>query len=108
MKADQRFLKQPKHFWANVRTISQELGYTERGTGQIKIHSLAEVASALAKLGLNAEHVAAAAGKPTIFGKTLLAYFRHRAAVLNCFVEPRLIYSFALFMPHKKLIPRRR
>jgi hypothetical protein len=108
MKADQRFLKQPKRFWANVRTISQELGYTERGTGQIKIHSLAEVASALAKLGLNTEHVATATGKPTVFGKTLVAYFQHRAAVLNSFVEPRLIYSFALFMPHKKLIPRRR
>ena len=91
MKADPRFLKQPKHFWANVRTISQQLGYTERGTGQIKIHSLAEIAAALAEIGLNAEHVAGAAGKPTVFGKTLLAYFQHRADVLNSVVEPHLM-----------------
>jgi hypothetical protein len=52
---------------------------------------LAEIAAALAEIGLNTEHVAGATGKPTIFGKMLLAYFRHRAAVLNNFVEPRLM-----------------
>ena len=39
MKPDQRFLKQPKHFWASVRTISQQVGYTERGTGRIRVPS---------------------------------------------------------------------
>lgn len=91
MKADQRFLKQPKHFWANVRTISQQLGYTERGTGQIRLYSLAEIAAAFAQIGLNTEFVVGATNKPTVFGKMLLAYFRHRAAVLNTFVEPRLM-----------------
>ena len=38
MKPDPRFLKQPKSFWANVRTISQEVGYTEppRATGRFR------------------------------------------------------------------------
>jgi hypothetical protein len=31
MRADSRFLKQPKSFWAHVRSVSQRLGYTEKG-----------------------------------------------------------------------------
>ncbi len=38
MKPDKRFLRQPKSFWANVRSLSQKLGYTEGG--QIKIPTL--------------------------------------------------------------------
>ena len=51
MKPDQRFQKQPKHFWANVRTISQKLGYTERGEGVIKVPSLAKMREALRQSG---------------------------------------------------------
>ncbi len=32
MRPEERFLKQPKDFWAMVRTISQKLGYTVRGS----------------------------------------------------------------------------
>jgi hypothetical protein len=91
MRPDQRFLRQPKHFWANVRTISEQVGYTERGTGQIRIPSLSEVAQALSRIGLRTEHVAKSKDTPTRFGDLLLAYFRYRAKVLNKFVEPRLM-----------------
>ncbi|MGH8865669.1 MAG: DUF7690 domain-containing protein [Burkholderiales bacterium] len=37
MNPDPRFLAQSKEFWANVRTISQEVGYTQRGQGTIKV-----------------------------------------------------------------------
>ena len=38
MTPDPRFVNLPKHFWANVRTISQRIGYTLRGgTGQILV-----------------------------------------------------------------------
>ena len=39
MKPDPRFLNQPKSFWANVRTISQEVGYTEppKDTGRFRL-----------------------------------------------------------------------
>ena len=91
MKPDQRFLKLPKHFWANVRTISQQVGYTERGAGQIKIPTLDEIFSAFSKLGLEYGHIVNPNGKLTTFGGTILAYFRYRADVLNTFVEPHLI-----------------
>ncbi len=91
MKPDPRFQKQPKDFWAHVRSISQELGYTERGRRTIKVPSLAQIIAGLRSLGLKTEHVADAADRATPFGNVLLDYFHHRAEVLNTFVEPRLM-----------------
>lgn len=91
MKPDPRFLKQPKTFWANVRTISQHVGYTVRGKGIIKIPSMDEMVASLGEVGLHTEHVLGDNGKPTKLGKLLLDYFSHRADILNTFVEPRLM-----------------
>jgi hypothetical protein len=81
----------PKYFWANVRTISQHLGYTVRGAGEIKVPTVTEITQALAELELNTKHVVDDGGRPTDFGQLLVAYFQHRGKVLNTFVEPRLM-----------------
>jgi hypothetical protein len=91
VRPDQRFLKQPKNFWANVRSLSQELGYTERGTGQIKVFSIQQIVAGLKELSLSTAHLVNAKGEPTEFGKTLHNYFVHRAKVLNEYVRPRLM-----------------
>lgn len=91
MKPDARFLNQPKHFWANVRSISQHAGYTARGTGQIHVPDLSVIVESLEELELAAGHVIDGAGKPTKLGTTLVQYFAYRAEVLNNFVEPRLM-----------------
>lgn len=91
MKPDPRFLNQPKNFWANVRSISQHVGYTSRGTGQILVPDLPTIVKALRELGLDAAHVAEESGNPTKFGDSLRAYFAHRADVLSKSVEPRLM-----------------
>lgn len=94
MKADPRFLAKPKSFWALVRTLSQHLGYTERGRrgeeGQVSIHRVADQARALVELGLNPEAVLTAQG-PTPEGVELENYFRYRAEVLNGYVQPLLM-----------------
>ena len=105
MIPDRRFESQPKHFWANVRTISQELGYTERGKGLIKVPSLAEMRKALASLGLTADHLMDPRGEATNLGETPHSYFRFRADVLNTVVEPRLMsvdQAAQLFAEHRK------
>src|ERR1700674_2596805 len=89
MKADKRFLRQPKSFWANVRSLSQKLGYTEGG--RIKVLTLPEIVKALESVNLSASHVVHRNGKPTKFGVILCDYFAHRAQVLNDFVRPRLM-----------------
>lgn len=91
MKPDPRFLNQPKHFWANVRSISQHAGYTSRGTGQILVPDLSAIVESLKQLGLRTAHVIDGASKATAMGATLVQYFRYRADILNKFVEPRLM-----------------
>jgi hypothetical protein len=91
LKADARFLAQPKEFWANVRTISQEVGYTERGAKAIKIPSLSAIQIEFRKLGLTTSHIASTDGRLTDFGQRLFDYFIFRATVLNNTVQKHLM-----------------
>lgn len=91
MKADNRFLSQPKHFWANVRSISEKVGYTERRTKQVKVPNLSEVARALRVQNLGNDHLISSDGAVTELGDTLLQYFQYRADILNEYVHPRLM-----------------
>lgn len=91
MKPNQKFLKQPRSFWASVRTISQHVGYTKRGESQIKIPDLKEMVNAFEELSLNPEHLMDAQGKPSALAENLMGYFEYRAKVLNTHVEPRLM-----------------
>lgn len=92
MNPDPRFLAQPKAFWANVRTISQEVGYTQRGgTKAIKVPTLSEIRDAFAELQLNTHHIVSDKGVMTEMGQRLLDYFAYRAATLNNTVQGNLM-----------------
>ena len=43
MKPNRIFLNLPKNFWSSVRLISQEVGYTQRNSKQIKVPTLLEM-----------------------------------------------------------------
>ncbi|MGD0390115.1 MAG: hypothetical protein ABSC42_14300 [Tepidisphaeraceae bacterium] len=90
MIADKRFLNQPKDFWAHIRSISEGFGYTERGQGTVKVPSISDIVEVLGALGLRTDHLAVN-GKATRFSEFLVAYFEHRATVLNDFVRRRLM-----------------
>jgi hypothetical protein len=72
-----------KEFWANVRTISQELGYTKRRSGEVQVPAFAAIHQRYAELGLTTAHLATQQDKLTTLGEDLMAYFEFRAAVLN-------------------------
>jgi hypothetical protein len=91
MKPNPHFVNQPKSFWAHVRTISQHVNYTERGTGQIKIPPLAEIQAAMEELELKTSHLVGDDGKATAFGQLLIDYFDFRAVTLNTKVASRLM-----------------
>jgi hypothetical protein len=91
MRPNPRFLRQPKDFWANVRSVSQRLGYTARGTRRILVPTMRDVVEALHALDLAAGHLLRANGTPNRFGRKLLDYYAYRAEVLERFVEPRLM-----------------
>lgn len=103
MKPQKQFLNQSKRFWANVRTVSEQVGYTHRGSRQIKVPTLDEIKAVMEKLSLNSTHIVGRDRRPTELGKTLYAYFVHRAQVLNTFVEPRLMDASRAKREFKKL-----
>jgi hypothetical protein len=109
MKPDQRFVEQPKHFWANVRTLSQKLGYTG-DQRRIKVFSIPEIVDGLKSLNLSVAHIVNAKGEATEFGATLRDYFAHRARILNEYVRPRLMNkkraAKEFYTLYKKLKPR--
>lgn len=71
--------------------MSQQLGYTVRGKGQIKVPTLSEMKTGLLALGLDASKVAARNDSPTPLGNELLKYFEYRALVLNTNVRAQLM-----------------
>ena len=91
MKPDPRFLDQPKDFWAHVRLIGQEVGYTDRRTGTIKIPTLQEIEARFGALNLRTGGIASGAKDLTDLGINLFSYFRFRSELLLNAVEPFLM-----------------
>ena len=103
MKPNPKFTNLPKPFWANIRTISQGVGYTQRSKGSrrtkratkergpVKVPTLAEVQAALEEIDLTAAHLIDGRGKPTGLGSSVMEYFDYRADVLHRHVEPHLM-----------------
>ena len=91
MKPDPRFAKQGKPFWACVRSLSQELGYTVRGQARIKVHTAAEMRQGFLDLSLNPEAICGRDGKSTPLAKLLHEYFQFRADVLENIAAKKLM-----------------
>jgi len=98
-----RFLNLPKNFWSNVRTVSEQVGYTTRGTGQIKVPTTQEIKTAFETVGLGTAHLFSADERRTALGETIGAYFEYRAHVLNSFVESHLMDAAQARREFKKL-----
>lgn len=103
MKPDPRFVNLPKDFWANVRLISQEVGYKVRGCEQVKVPSSDEIQHVLSAIGLQSDHLFERTGAPTELGDALLEYFTHRAEVLHDYVEPLLMTAEQAKALYKRL-----
>ena len=91
MKPNSKFSNKDKSFWAAVRTISQEVGYTIRGKKLIRVPAIDEIYDAFNKLSLDREKIIDKNGKPTPIANELIEYFEFRAEILNDCVEPRLM-----------------
>ena len=91
MKPNPKFLNQPKSFWAIVRSLGQTIGYTKRGAGQVKAPTVEEASAGYGKLRLDTSQLVAPDNSPTQTSDLLNEYFEYRAAILNDFVEPRLM-----------------
>ena len=90
MQPDPRFLGQPMVFWANIRSISQAVGYTDRATKSIRVPTRREIEAAYSTLGLTTHHLYSRDGL-TDLGQTVHDYYTYRAAVLNNTVQHLLM-----------------
>ena len=91
MKPNDLFLGLPKNFWANVRLISQQVGYTNKRSGQIKIPTKTEIEIGLRKVDIDFRRVAKEKSGRVKFDILLNNYFEYRANALNTYVEPKLM-----------------
>jgi len=91
MKPDSRFTTLPKQFWALVRLIGQECGYTLRGTGRILIPNRKTVEEKLNALDLSADCLDEPIRGKSSTWEVLKKYFTYRANLLHKRVEPNLM-----------------
>ena len=110
MKPKERFLNQPKKFWAHIRSLSQSLGYSVRGEDKIHFFTAEEIKHGMAKNGLSSSHLFDKNGNANAFCTTIVDYFTYRADVINNFVKKHLMdkkESEELFQSlYKKLNPK--
>ena len=88
MKANDKFIGMPKSFWASVRSLSQEIGYSRKD--KIVVPSLDQMALAFDTLGLDKTKIKQN-GMPTALANDLLEYFELRSQQLEKYVQPRLM-----------------
>lgn len=83
MKPATRFAGQSKSFWACVRSLSQELGYTVREQEKIKVHTVDEMRRGFISLNLNPLAISDDNGASTRLANLLHDYFQYRADALE-------------------------
>jgi len=103
MRANIRFTGLDKSFWAHVRSLSQTLGYTARGTDSIKIPTLEDMLKGIKKRHLVTDHLVQDE-KPTEFAEFLLEYFAFRADVLNNTVQHQLMDAATAKAMYERLL----
>lgn len=90
MNANKDFLNLPLEFWANIKFIGQKCGYTDRETKNIKVPTVAELKKAYQSNNLDYSKLIEK-DQLTQEGNLIVGYLKHRATVLDKFVEPRLM-----------------
>ncbi len=97
MKPDSRFTNLKKDFWANVRMISEECGYTTRTekddpeSSLVKVPQIENIRQVLTNRGLAYSHITSERNELTNFGEVLVSYYQFRANVLNKTVKNQLM-----------------
>ena len=90
MQPDPRFLNQSDIFWAYVRAVGEQHGYSIHGQSKVKAPDEQALDQTAKKLGIPNTRIRTDEGL-TDLGKDLLDYFQYRAERLNSHVENHLM-----------------
>jgi len=95
MKPNEQFVNLPKHFWAMVRLVGQQCGYTQRGKGTVLIPARALVVEKLAAIGIDPKCLdVPIVGKSSMWAE-LIDYLKCRGEMLFDQIEPNLMDAAA-------------
>jgi hypothetical protein len=89
MKSVAIFQKQPRHFWAHVKLLSEGLGYSSGG--KIKRYTHDELKKFLISYGLSASHLHEYIDENTTYGDLIIRYIAYRADVIETSIESNLM-----------------
>jgi hypothetical protein len=89
MKPVVTFQKQPRHFWAHVKLLSEGRGYSSGG--KINRYSLSDLKKFLTSYGLSASHLDRPIDGNITYGDLIITYFDYRADLLETSVLPNLM-----------------
>lgn len=90
MQPNPRYLNLPDVFWAYVRVLGEQHGYSIRGQSKVKALDEDALDQTAEKLGIPNKRIRSEDGL-TELGTNLLDYFRYRAGALNFHVESQLM-----------------
>ena len=107
MRAHPSFNNLDKEFWAHIRLLSQKLGYTERGTGNVYTPTIAEITQALLSEKLTIDHIVNNE-TTTEYGNEILNYFSYRANILNTQVRNKLMDLEKAKLLYEKILSRQK
>lgn len=91
MKPNNKFVNLPDEFWANLKLVSQRLGYAEKGTGHVKVYDKDKILELYETEKLDAHWLFNQPFCNSTIGDLILEYSTYRAEVLNSFVEKKLM-----------------
>ncbi len=89
MKPIVTFQKQPRHFWAHVKLLSEGRGYSS--SNKIKRYTLSDLKKFLTSYGLSVSHLDEPIDGNTTYGDLIITYIVYRADLLETSVMPNLM-----------------
>lgn len=100
MKPSSHFKGMPANFWANVKTISQGVGYAK--DNKVIVPTQEEIEKLYQSLQLDSSELFPE-GKVSELGRDILDYFNFRADVLNNHVQPMLMSADEAEQMYKRI-----
>jgi hypothetical protein len=79
MRPDQRFVGRSTRFWAHAKFLSEQIGYSQRGTSQLRLHTTDEARAVLLKSTLSCDD---------LLISDVIQYLNWRTHALNKIVAP--------------------
>lgn len=91
MKPNKEFVSLPKDFWANIKLLSEEMGYSKRGSDQIKIYSKKEIMDSLKKRNFDISYLKYKIRNNKTYLEVIINYLNYRSKCLSNIVKPNLM-----------------